>query len=418
VSQSATQKPYDLIIVGAGIIGLSIAWQLARRSRLRIAVVEKGAAVAVGSAGASSAVCRHRYTAPEMLQLAIDGIGAYRHWAEFTGLESPRASYHEDGVLWLPGTDLGWAEKEHRRLQAAGVKTELLNDAELHHRFPGFSDCVLVPDVTTGESHECRSGGSHLLESQGGYFDPVNAAEDLLQACRGAGVDVFLSSRVQEIATQGGRISGVLLDSGTRLATPLLINATGPWCRELFEMVNLEVPWELVPTRIQVLYLDRPAELVGHIPVCVDMQGGLYFRSQNRGQQLVVGSILEEDEREAVPDPDHFNRDPDDEFLQRALHLLHHRLPALPYRGKVRGYCGLYTVNREDVHPILGPTAVEGFWVANGFSGHGFKLAPAIGSLFARQLTGVSCDFDSSVALDYFGIDRAPINVDSKSVLA
>ena len=117
------------------------------------------------------------------------------------------------------------------------------------------------------------------------------------------------------------------------------------------------------------------------------MAGGIYFRTQNNGQQLVVGSVREEDETEVVADPDDFQTETDDDFEVRILHALHHRLPALAYRGQVRGYCGLYTTNREDVHPVLGPTELDGFWVANGFSGHGFKLAPAIGSMLAQALT-------------------------------
>jgi len=75
-------------------------------------------------------------------------------------------------------------------------------------------------------------------------------------------------------------------------------------------------------------------------------------------------------------------------------------------------------VNRDDVHPIVGPTDIEGFWVANGFSGHGFKLAPAIGSMVARAITGDTLDTDTPVPIAFFSINRQPIRLDSKSVLA
>ena len=108
---------YDVVIVGAGIIGLSIAWELARRSSLSIAVIEKGAGIGEGSTGASSAVCRHRYSLDELVQLASDGIGAYRNWAEHTGLAEPQAAFQNDTVLWMPGSDTGWADREHERMQ-------------------------------------------------------------------------------------------------------------------------------------------------------------------------------------------------------------------------------------------------------------------------------------------------------------
>lgn len=409
---------YDVTVVGAGIIGLSIAWQLARRSSARVLVLEKGASVGEGSTGASSAICRYRYSTDEMINCARDGIHAYQNWSAFTGLASPRAQFHREGVLWMPGPDRDWATAEHARLTGHGIASDLLDDKDLMERFPALSPCTLAPNLETAEAHDCLHGGRHLLELDGGYIDPVAAAADLVEACRGAGVDIRFGARVCGIEQHGGRISGVRLDSGDKLATPLVVNAAGPWCGELFDAADIRPGWELTPTRIQVLYLDLPPELPGRIPVTVDMAGGIYFRTQNRGQQLVVSSVLEEDEREAIATPDDYQLEPDDTFRDQKLHVLHHRIPGLPYRGTVRGYCGLYTVNRNDVHPILGQTELGGFWVANGFSGHGFKLAPAIGSMMAREITGLDSDFDTSVSIEYFDIGRQPIALHSMSVLA
>jgi len=408
----------DVVIVGAGIIGLSIAWQLARRSDLKITVLEKGSAVGEGSTGASSAVCRFRYSNDELVNLAADGIHAYRNWQAYTGLTEPRAEFHADGVLWLPGSDVEWADREHARMSALGIATEVLDDAELTRRFPAFSACTIAPDTETGEEHDCRRGGRNLLELDGGYFDPVDAVQDLVEACRSKGVEVRFRSQVKDIVTAGGAVTSIALAEDTSVATPLVVNAAGPWCNSLLAAAGLETKWDLEPVRIQVIYRDRPEVVPGHIPVSVDMQGGVYFRTQNRGKQLVIGSVLEDDEREVVDDPDDFQRETDSDFEIRILHVLHHRLPQLPYTGRVRGYCGLYTVNRNDVHPILGPTAIDGFWVANGFSGHGFKLAPAIGAMVARAITGERSDFDTDVPLETYGVDREPIRLDTRSVLA
>lgn len=410
--------PYDLIIVGGGIIGLSIAWQTARRSGLKIAVLEKGAGVGEGSTGASSAVCRFRYSLDEVVTLAKDGIAAYQNWREFTGLADPNAQYQREGVLWLPGTDEHWAETQHRRMQSLGVATEVLDATELRERFPAVNPCGLAPDFDSGEGHRCIDGARSFFEVDGGYMDPVSAAQDLVTACRGAGVDVCFNVTVSDVRRQGGRVAGLVLASGELLDAPLVINAAGPWCRDIYRAAGLDLRWDIRPVRIQVLHRDRPAVLQGHIPVTADMAGGIYFRTQNRGQQLIVSSVREEDEREHVEAPDDFNRVPDTEFELYKMHALHHRLPDLPYQGKVTGYCGLYTVNHDDVHPVLGPTEVEGFWVANGFSGHGFKLAPAIGSMLAQAITGTRCEFDTSVPLSFLSVDREPIALDSKSVLA
>ncbi|MFT7461370.1 MAG: sarcosine oxidase subunit beta, partial [Planctomycetota bacterium] len=416
--KDSTMKNYDVCIIGAGIIGLSIAWQLARRSTLKILVLEKGAGVGEGSTGASSAVCRFRYSLDEMVNLARDGIYAYRDWQSFTGLAEPRARFQEEGVLWMPGSDKAWADKEHVRMQRFGIPTEVLDNAAMKERFPSLNTCTLVPDLDTGEDHICEGDSRNFFEVEGGYMDPVSAAQDLVDACREQGVDILFKSRVIDIATRGGQVESVSLGNGDTISTPLVINASGPWCQQLFKAVGLNVPWDLSVVRIQVLYRDLPEELQGDLPVTIDMEGGIYFRTQNRGQQLIVSSVLEEDERESVADPDNFSLVHDEEFEHLKLHLLHHRLPGLPYRGKIRGYCGLYTVNRDDVHPILGPTEIEGFWVANGFSGHGFKLAPAIGSMIAQSICNEKRDFDTSVPLSFFAIDRRPIDIKAKSVLA
>ena len=411
-------KQHDVIIIGAGIIGLSIAWQLARRSKLSILALEKGAGLGEGSTGASSAVCRHRYSLDHMVELARDGIALYRDWQAYTGLAAPRAGFHNDGVLWLSGTDTEWAGREQQRMGQFDVRCEVLDDAELGRRFPGFNPCMLAPDLETGAPHDCRGGGSHLLELDGGYMDPVLAAEDLREACLAAGVDVRMNARVKDVDTRGGRVQGVTLEGGENLATGLLVNAAGPWCRPLYEAAGVELAWDLAPIRIQIVYLDRPAELQGHIPVTADFGSGIYFRTQNRGQQLVLGSVLEEDEREEVAEPDDFPREIDADFEVTKLHLLTHRLPGLAAHGRVRGYCGLYTMNRDDVHPVLGESDLPGFWVANGFSGHGFKLAPAIGSLMAQAITGDTIGGDCAVPLDTYGIGRDPIQLETLNVLA
>jgi glycine/D-amino acid oxidase-like deaminating enzyme len=182
-------------------------------------------------------------------------------------------------------------------------------------------------------------------------------------------------------------------------------------------MAGAEIRWTLTPTRIQTVYRPWPSDL-GPIPVGADASTGIYFRPESGGQQVLIGSVLAEDEEEVVDDPDDFRRSPDPDFVEMKLAAFHHRVPALEARGHVSGIAGLYTINREDVHPLVGPTDVEGFWVANGFSGHGFKLAPAIGSMVAQAVTDTSIEFDTDVSMDFFSVDREPIDLAVKHVLA
>jgi sarcosine oxidase subunit beta len=417
VEAGVTVETADVVIVGAGIIGLSTAFQIARRSSLKVVVLEKGSGLGEGSTGASSAVCRFRYSRPEMVQLAKDGIGAYRNWAEFLGTADPRAQFNNDGVLWLGDGRSDWPEAEKARLASFGLRAAVLDDRELRARFPAINPCLLAADVETGEEHDCQGGGMHLLELDGGYIDPVDALQDIADAATKSGVTLSLNAEVAGITESGGRATGVALADGSTIAAPVVVNAAGPWCNHLFEQLGLDIGWPLVPTRIQVVHIDRPPALEGPIPVTVDVAAGIYFRTQNRGQQLIVSSVREEDEKEAVDSPDDFARYVDADFEREKLHALQHRLPALNFRN-VRGYSGLYTVNRSDVHPIIGETPIKGLFAANGCSGHGFKLAPAIGALLARQIAGAAPTFDTSVAADFLGVGRAPIRLAAKNVLA
>jgi glycine/D-amino acid oxidase-like deaminating enzyme len=219
------------------------------------------------------------------------------------------------------------------------------------------------------------------------------------------------------VLRDGERVTGVKLADGTSISAGLVINAVGPWCNTLNGMAGADIRWTLTPTRIQTVYRPWPEKL-GPLPVGIDAVMGMYFRPESAGQQIMVGSVTAEDEQEIIIDPDNFKRVPDADFTQMKLAAFHHRIPSLEPRGQVTGIAGLYTINREDVHPILGPSGVDGFWVANGFSGHGFKLAPAIGSMVAQAISGERTDFDTDVSLEFFSAEREPIDVSVKSVLA
>ncbi|HEX5694748.1 MAG TPA: FAD-binding oxidoreductase, partial [Acidimicrobiia bacterium] len=189
------------------------------------------------------------------------------------------------------------------------------------------------------------------------------------------------------------------------------------WCNQLNAMAGVELRWTLAPTRVQTVLRSWPSDL-GRLPVAADMSTGIYFRPELGGRQILIGSVLAEDEEELVEDPDDFKKVPDPGFTEMKLAAFHHRVPALEARGNVSGVAGLYTINREDVHPVVGPSGVDGLWVANGFSGHGFKLAPAVGSMVAQAVTGTEMDFDTDVPMSFFSVDREPIVLPVKHVLA
>jgi glycine/D-amino acid oxidase-like deaminating enzyme len=316
------------------------------------------------------------------------------------------------------GEDRATVESEHARLAATGARVSVLDAAGVEQRFPALSTCSAALDLDA-EEHRCNSHDRFLFEEDGGYCtDPAGANQDLLDAARRNGVDVRLGCAVAGIRTVSGRVQQVDLADGSSLSAGVAINAAGPWCNAINAMAGLELSWTLRPTRVQVLFRVSVGEHPGDLPLVADAAGGIYFRPESQAQQILVGSIRPEDELEEVGDPDDFDRSLDSDMRERLLAALHHRVPSLPHRGRVTGVAGLYTMTEQDVHPIVGPTAIDGFLVANGFSGHGFKLAPAIGSMLAQWITGRRTELDTDVPIEFLSVERESLQVREKSVLA
>jgi len=412
-----TNDTADIVIIGGGIMGMSIAHQVARRSCLKIVVIEKGAGLGEGSTGGSSAITRQRYSKAESVRIARDGNVIWRNWGEYTGLSDPVGRFHDIGVLWMMHDDPQDVAADQARLAAEGIDAVTVDATQLADLYPGVSACMVPFDLTGEVEHECADGSAFLIERDTGFFDATGALLDVATAARAGGVDVRMRTEAVGISVVGGRATGVALADGSTIDAGLVINAAGPWCNQFNSMVGLDLPWTLVPTRVQVIYRDLPPIVPRPIPVICDAAGGVYFRPEAGDGQIILGSILEEDELEPA-DPDSYNGAADRAFIDLKIHALHHRLPCLPYVGVPGGMASLYTVNRQDVLPIVGPTSVEGFAVVNGFSGHGFKESQIIGSMMAQWITGERASFDTDVPMAFFSVDREPVHIADHTVLA
>jgi glycine/D-amino acid oxidase-like deaminating enzyme len=407
----------DIVIIGGGIIGMSIAFQIARRSKMSVVVLEKGNGLGEGSTGGSSAITRQRYSKTESIRIARDGNVVWRNWSKYTGLSDPVGRFHDIGVLWMMNEGASDVVADRDRLIAEGVDAVMVDAAELTRLYPGLSACMVPFDLTGEVEHECADGDAFLIERDTGFFDATGALLDVATASAGAGVDIRMRSEVIDVLVEGGRANGVRLADGSIISAGLVVNAAGPWCNRINDMAGLSLAWSLVPTRVQVIYRPLPPEVPRPIPVVGDAAGGIYFRPEAGGGQIILGSILEEDEVE-MADPDNYNTAADRSFIDLKIHALHHRIPTLPYVGVPGGMASLYTVNRQDVLPIVGPTEIDGYAVVNGFSGHGFKESQMIGSMMAQWITDERAEFDTEVPMSFFAVDREPVHIEDHTVLA
>ena len=423
-SSSPSSQHADVVIVGGGIMGLNIAYQLRRRSPgLSVLVLERGAALGNGSSGYSTGFQRAYYSFDETMQFALDGMEAYKHWTDYTRDASASAKFTETGALWMLGYDRCQNDAMVDRLAKFGVASDVLDEAEMRRRYPMMStDPFPTYDEEGNELPVDYAPFSAVFEHGCGHIDSSTCLEDLLRACRRDGAEVRMRSRVSRFVTHpsGGRCVGVEMEDGAKIeAGVAVVNASGPWFNKLNETVGLELSTTALPTRIQVGHKWIPDEYCD-LPFVADGWGpsGIYFMPRRANNQLVFGSVAHRFESELV-DPDDYNTALDPDVKQDYLNCLFHRLPGLPRDGEIVGFSSMYTVNQDDVHPMIGETSVQGLWACNGFSGHGFKLAPAVGSLVAQQITGAVTDlWETSVPHDFMGPYREPLTLKVKTHFA
>ena len=424
-SASAGEKA-DVVICGGGIMGLNIAYQLkSRDAGMRVVVLEKAPALGHGSSGWSTGFMRAFYSVDETMRLALDGIRAYKNWADYTGIKQPRAYFTETGALWMLGKTKCQNEAMKARLAQFGVESDILDEQGIKAKYPTMNtDPYPQYNFETGEIVETDWGPNSALYEHGcGHLDSSSCLEDMLEACQREGVEVHFNTAVGAVMQEGGKATGVQLADGRVIHTSSVVNCMGPWFNYLNKTVGIETSTTMLPTRIQVGHVNIETEDLLSLPFLADSYGasGVYCMPRRANKQLVFGSIDHRFESEIVENVDEYPTHLDKDVEQDYLSCLLHRIPTLPASGKVIGFSHMYTVNQEDVHPVIGESALKGFFLCNGFSGHGFKLAPAVGSMVAQQIVGTKAaagtriaEWETNVPLDYLGASRQPLNLGGK----
>jgi len=414
----------DVVVVGGGVMGLNIAYQLRRRDpSLSVLVLERAPALGFGSSGYSTGFQRAYYSFDETMKFALDGIDAYKNWTDYLRDSEASAKFTETGALWMLGYDDAQNAAMVERLAKFGVAADALDEAELAKRYPLISPEPFPTFNDEGEEVAQSLGEFSAVYEHGcGHIDSSTCLEDLSRACQRDGAEVRMGARIAGFVTSpsNGRCTGVKMADGSVVeAGVAVVNASGPWFNKLNESAGISLSTSALPTRIQVGHKWIPDDFCS-LPFVADGWGpsGIYFMPRAANNQLVFGSVAHRFESEIV-DPDDYNASLDPDVKQDYLNCLFHRLPSLPRDGEIVGFSSMYTVNQDDVHPMIGETEVKGLWACNGFSGHGFKLAPAVGSLVAQQITGLTTDrWETDIAHDFMGPYREPLTLKVKTHFA
>jgi sarcosine oxidase, subunit beta len=375
-------KP-EVIVIGAGVVGCSLAFHLAR-SGARVTVFDKEREVCAGMSARSGALLRMHYTFAPEAELAWKSLRYFAHWDEIVGRDAERrgCGFVRTGFTIVVGPPN--AEKLRANvamLRAVGVDTSVIEPAELRSLEPAIN----VDDVALA-----------AYEPQSGYADPVAATRSMAEAAARHGAGFQLGVPIASIDAADGRVRGVIDAAGKQHAADAVCVVAGPWTDRLLKPLGASIG--IRAERAQIAFFKRPATLK-HCG-CIDTISGSYFRPQGAEETLIgLGDVKAEYE----PDPDSFREDNDADFVTEVAERLAHRVPAMAGAGYSRGHAGIYDVSPDSRAVMGGVPDIGGLYVAAGFSGTGFKTAPAVGAAMAELiLTG----HPTTVDLRPFGFAR------------
>ncbi len=350
---------YEVVIAGGGLQGLSIARSLAERGIRDVLVLERGSLCSGGTAK-SSGVVRAHYGVPSLAAMAWHSIQLLEEATEVLGTD---VGFRQTGYLVGVGPEDIDALHANAAMQAAvGIPVEVLG----HHDAADLWPQAYLEDFA-----------AFAYEPRGGIGDAYRTGMAYADTARRRGVRIQQHAAVVALATgSDGRISGVELANGKRVSAGVVVLAAGVWSVPLARSVGVDLP--IRSQREQILLVD-PGEDLGQVPVLSDLVTLQYTRPEAAGEILFGNSDHSCPE---YADPDTYVNRADAGFVDTAIDKLSHRYPNLADPRVVSSYAGCYDVT-PDFNPIIGPTTVDGLLICAGFSGHGFKISPAVGQLVA-----------------------------------
>jgi sarcosine oxidase subunit beta len=354
------------VVIGAGVMGASIAFHLAQAGWRDVVVLDKGVAAA-GGTGRSGALVRTHYTNAAETGLALASLAYFLRWGEMVGGADADCGFQPAGFAMLVGPhNAGRLRRTVAMHRALGVRTEVVTPAELRALQPG----MVVEEDTLG-----------AYEPDSGCADPIATTRAFLAAAAARGASLHERTAVTAIRHAGGRVIGVDT-AGGRIDAPVVVLAAGPWSDRLAATAGVALPIRV--TRAQWALYRRPSALAaGHL-VLIDTVLGCYLRPYGDGLTLAGMGY---DEIATPVDPDTFDEGNDPGFAERVRDRIGRRLPPLGGAPVAGGQAGLYDLS-PDTRAIIGPaTGIEGLYIAAGFSGTGFKKAPAVGLGLAELIT-------------------------------
>ena len=348
----------DVVIIGGGIVGSSIAYYLTDAGCRNVLVIERESAQGKGSTGKSMGGVRAQFSTPVNIAMSLYSIPFYASFDERLGYP---CDYRPQGYLFCATSDkhLGYLRANCEKQVSMGLKdVRLITGDEIRSMFPQLRGDDIV-------------GGSFC--STDGFVDPYSAMMGFMTCAADHGATLWKNTAVTGIVRDGRGVSGVETTRGS-VVTRKVVNCAGAWAAGVASLAGVKLPVE--PLR-RMLVPSEPLDAFPHTaPMIIDMSNGFHFRPESRG------FLLAWNDPEETPG---YKTDFDVAFIEKILTRAADRVPCfadLPVNPK-RAWAGLYEMT-PDHHPVLGEVPeVPGFFLANGFSGHGVMHAPAAGKILS-----------------------------------
>ncbi len=351
----------EILIIGGGINGVSTAYHLAKHG-VQVTLIEKNY-LGGGPSGLSSAIIRQHYSNPVTARMAYESLSV---WANFTEIAGGKPVFTKTGFLvCVRPEDTAGLQENLAMQKSLGIDTRFVTTREI---------VELEPQLDIGNI----GGGAY--EPDSGYCDPVEAINGLAEGAKRYGARILSGVEVREIVIEKGRATGVTTSQGT-IHGDMVIAITGPWSTRLFGKIGIRLP--IHTARVKVVLYRRPSSLPDHT-IVADFVSQIYLRPETGGLMLVGSISPDEETSDRVVDPDHFNDKVDLETIASFAERAAERYQAMLDSHVASSYASLYDLT-PDWHPIMDAIpGIEGLYLCAGSSGHGFKLAPAVGKMMAK----------------------------------
>ena len=377
----------DVVIVGGGIVGSSIAYHLAAAGCRNVIVLERETHTGKGSTGKSMGGVRAQFSTPVNIQMSLYSIPFYAAFDEVMGHP---AGYRPQGYLFMATTSahMDYLRTNHAKQASLGLKTaRLLTGDEIRGMYPQLRGDDII-------------GGSFC--STDGFVDPYSAMNGFMAKATEQGAKLWRDCEMTGVERDdvGGAICAVNTAKG-KISTRVAVNAAGAWAAGVAAMAGVDLPVQ--PLRRMLVPTEPFDEFPHTAPMIIDMSTGFHFRPEGRG------FLLAWNDAEETPG---YKLNFEPSFIEKILVHAADRVPCfehVPVNPK-RAWAGLYEMS-PDHHPIIGPApGVKGLFFANGFSGHGVMHAPATGKLTADLILRGTSEIISdprAFALERFAEGRA-----------